>query len=218
MPFAGQDRTGCKLSADLWLSTQALLHQSSPLHSKNSLQSIFPDSVTTPCTAPPRLGLYQHMVCVYVWSVTSVISDSLWPYRLYPTSSSVHGFSRQEYWSGLPFPSPWYSLLKCINTWRGAHSLTIWWDCLHSVITAEPSVPHGQAQVGPWLAHSMIPEPKHSPGSLSSFGCLFMTFYQNTYWNHFWKYHEPSKYITSKIYFYVCIWFEFCHLRYKTFS
>jgi len=70
------------------------------------------------------------------------------------------GFSRQEYWSGLPFPSPWYSLLKCINTWRGDHSLTIWWDCLHSVITAEPSVPHGQAQIGPWLAHSMIPEPK----------------------------------------------------------
>ena len=23
-----------------------------------------------------------------------------------PLSSSVHGFSRQEYWSGLPFPSP----------------------------------------------------------------------------------------------------------------
>jgi len=23
-----------------------------------------------------------------------------------PPGSSVHGFSRQEYWSGLPFPSP----------------------------------------------------------------------------------------------------------------
>ena len=25
-------------------------------------------------------------------------------------SSSVHGFSTQKYWSGLPFPSPWYLL------------------------------------------------------------------------------------------------------------
>ena len=23
-----------------------------------------------------------------------------------PPGSSIHGFSRQEYWSGLPFPSP----------------------------------------------------------------------------------------------------------------
>ena len=25
-----------------------------------------------------------------------------------PPGSSVHGFPRQEYWSGLPFPSPGY--------------------------------------------------------------------------------------------------------------
>ena len=37
----------------------------------------------------------------------SVVSDSLRPQSDYslPDSSSM-GFSRQEYWSGLPFPSP----------------------------------------------------------------------------------------------------------------
>ena len=28
------------------------------------------------------------------------------PWTVAPPGSSVHGFSRQEYWSGLPFPSP----------------------------------------------------------------------------------------------------------------
>ena len=33
----------------------------------------------------------------------SVVFDSLWPHGQAPLST---GFSRQEYWSGLPFPSP----------------------------------------------------------------------------------------------------------------
>ena len=36
----------------------------------------------------------------------SVMSDSCDPMDCSPPGSSVHGFSRQEYWSGLPFPSP----------------------------------------------------------------------------------------------------------------
>ena len=36
----------------------------------------------------------------------SVVSDSLWPHRLLPTRLLSMEFSRQEYWSGLPFPSP----------------------------------------------------------------------------------------------------------------
>ena len=40
------------------------------------------------------------------WSL-SVMSNSLRPYGLLPTRLlSPWGFSRQEYWSGLPFPSP----------------------------------------------------------------------------------------------------------------
>ena len=41
------------------------------------------------------------------WS-RSVVSNSLRPYGLLPTRLlSPWGFSRQEYWSGFPFPSPW---------------------------------------------------------------------------------------------------------------
>ena len=36
----------------------------------------------------------------------SVVSDSLWSHGLSPPGSSVHKVSRQEYWDGLPFPSP----------------------------------------------------------------------------------------------------------------
>ena len=37
-----------------------------------------------------------------------VVSDSLWPHGLYVTCQAPPsmGFSSQEYWSGLPFPSP----------------------------------------------------------------------------------------------------------------
>ena len=38
------------------------------------------------------------------WS-HSVMSDSLWPHGAYQAPPPM-GFSRQEYWSGLPFPSP----------------------------------------------------------------------------------------------------------------
>ena len=41
------------------------------------------------------------------WS-RPVVSDSLWPHGLFvaPQTPPSMGFSRQEYWSGLPFPSP----------------------------------------------------------------------------------------------------------------
>ena len=39
------------------------------------------------------------------WS-RSVMSYSLWPYGLACQAPLSIGFSRQEYWSGLPFPSP----------------------------------------------------------------------------------------------------------------
>ena len=37
----------------------------------------------------------------------SVVSDSLQPHGAHQAPLSM-GFSRQEYWSGLPFPSPGY--------------------------------------------------------------------------------------------------------------
>ena len=40
---------------------------------------------------------------------SSVVSDSLWPDGLYPAQASLSmEFSRQEYWNGFPFPTPWF--------------------------------------------------------------------------------------------------------------
>ena len=49
----------------------------------------------------PQFEIILH--CCYL--VTSVMSDSLWPYGAHQAPLSM-GFSRQEHWSGLPFPSP----------------------------------------------------------------------------------------------------------------
>ena len=38
--------------------------------------------------------------------VASVMSNSLQPHRCSPPDSYVHGFTRQEYWSGLLYPPP----------------------------------------------------------------------------------------------------------------
>ena len=42
----------------------------------------------------------------HMWvSACSVVSHSLQPMNCSPPGSCVHGFPRQEYWSGLPFPT-----------------------------------------------------------------------------------------------------------------
>ena len=43
-------------------------------------------------------------LCVYV--CCSVVSDSATPWTLDSQAPLSMGLSRQEYWSGLPFPSP----------------------------------------------------------------------------------------------------------------
>ena len=60
----------------------------------------------------PGLPHCRQTLCLWAtredpkWS-PSVRSNSLWSHGLYPTMLlSPWGFSRQEYWSGLPFPSP----------------------------------------------------------------------------------------------------------------
>ena len=42
----------------------------------------------------------------WCWFSHQVVSNSCDPMDCSLPGSSVHGFSRQEYWSGLPFPSP----------------------------------------------------------------------------------------------------------------
>ena len=46
-------------------------------------------------------------VCVCVCVLVVQLCPILWdPLDCHPPGSSVHGFFRKEYWSGLPFPSP----------------------------------------------------------------------------------------------------------------
>ena len=55
-----------------------------------------------------HLKLTQHTkstVCVCVFS-RSVLSNSLWPHRLYCQAPLPMGFLSPEHWSGLPCPPP----------------------------------------------------------------------------------------------------------------
>jgi len=55
----------------------------------------------------PAYLTYMQSVCVCVCvCALSVIPDSLQPHQLYPQAPLTIEFSSQEYWSGLPFPSP----------------------------------------------------------------------------------------------------------------
>ena len=45
-------------------------------------------------------------VCVYVCERDSVVSDSVTQWTVDCQASLSMEFSRQEYWNGLPFPSP----------------------------------------------------------------------------------------------------------------
>ena len=61
--------------------------------------------------------------------VTSVVSDSVWPHRWQPTRLPPSlGFSRQEHWSGLPFPSP----MQESGKWK--------WRCS---VVSDSQRPHG---------------------------------------------------------------------------
>ena len=57
----------------------------------------------------------------------SVVSDSVTPQTLAHQASLSMGFPRQEYWSGLPFPSP-------LNVQQFVYSLTTF-TLLHEFIS-----------------------------------------------------------------------------------
>ena len=46
--------------------------------------------------------LISYFCCLVVKSCLTL----LWPYGLSPPGSSVYGFPREDYWNGMPFPSP----------------------------------------------------------------------------------------------------------------
>ena len=72
--------------------------------------------------------LFSLWFCLFILSevISPLISSSLlgtyWPggfifqYPIFLPLHTVHGFSRQEYWSGLPFPSPVDHVLSELST------------------------------------------------------------------------------------------------------
>ena len=91
------------------------------------------DSIDGSPPGSPIPGILQARVLEWVaisfsnawkWKVKV---KSLSHVRLFATSwtadSSIHGFSRQEYWSGVPSPSP--SLLLLLLLWGNCHWLNI---------------------------------------------------------------------------------------------
>ena len=80
--------------------------------------------------------------CCYV---TSVVSDSVRPHRRQPTRLLFLGFSRQEYWSKLPFPSPVHESKK----WKWSIS-----------VMSDSSWPHGPYPMDPMKAHPSMGFPR----------------------------------------------------------
>ena len=56
-------------------------------------------------TSPLYLST-RHQPCVYACSATSAVSDLTTPWTTARQAPLVIGYPRQEYWSGLPFPTP----------------------------------------------------------------------------------------------------------------
>ena len=79
----------------------------------------------------------------------SVMSDSVRPHRWQPTRILSLGFSRQEYWSGLPFPSPMNESKK----WKWSLS-----------VVSDSSRPHG-------LQPTRLLHPWDFPGKSTGVGC-----------------------------------------------
>ena len=75
--------------------------------------------------------------------------DSVWPHRRQPTRLPSLGFSRQEHWSGLPFPPPMHESEK----WKWSRS-----------VVSNSSRPHG-------LQRTRLLHPWGFPGKSTGVGC-----------------------------------------------
>ena len=110
-----QSQTWLKwLSTHTWTTFKCLWFYDMPLYDNGKvfsfLSSSLPPSFLLP-SSPSLLYLLLLLasleyVCVCMCVSCSVMSDSCDPMDCSPSGSPVHGFPRQEYWSGLPLPSP----------------------------------------------------------------------------------------------------------------
>ena len=69
-------------------------------HGQRSLAGYNPQGCTQSQTGLKRLSMHTHVLG------HSAMFDICNPMDCRPSGSSVHGILQQEYWSGLPFPSP----------------------------------------------------------------------------------------------------------------
>ena len=87
--------------------------------------------------------------CCCCCCVTSFVSDSVQPHRRQPWGPPSLGFSRQEHWSGSPFPSPMHASEK----WKWSPS-----------VVSNSSRPHG-------LQRTRLLHPWDCPGKSTGVGC-----------------------------------------------
>ena len=101
------------------------------------LPRIFPTQGSNPslfCLLHWQVGSLPLVCCAVLGH--SVVSDSLQPHGLQPTSLLCPwGFSRQEYWSGLPYPPPG----DFPNPGIGSRSPTLQADSLPSEPPGKPT-------------------------------------------------------------------------------
>ena len=92
--------------------------------------------------------LFWLLCCCYV---ASVVSNSVRPHRCLAAHQAPPslGFSRQEHWSGLPFPSPMHEREK----WKGSRS-----------VVSSSQWPHG-------LQPTRLLRPRDFPGKSTGVGC-----------------------------------------------
>ena len=93
-----------------------------------SVSSFFLSGVISPLISNSILGTYQPEEFIFQCPISL-------PFY------TVHGFSRQEYWSGLPFPSPMNHVLSELSTmthpsWVALHGMA------HSFIESDKAVVH----------------------------------------------------------------------------
>ena len=75
---------------------------------------------TPPFLCPVVLGPERHLGCFCVFVVVQPLSHVglfATPWRVAHQAPVPMGFPRQEYWSGLPLPSPFHILATVNNTW-----------------------------------------------------------------------------------------------------
>ena len=93
--------------------------------------------------------IHTHMLCYAMLSHFSRVRLCATPQTVAQQAPPSLGFSRQEHWSGLPFPSPMHESEK----WKWGRS-----------VVSDPQRPH-------WLQPSRLLRPWDFPGKSTGVGC-----------------------------------------------